>query len=83
MLIGYQRVSKADGSQTTALQRDALLTAGVDMAHLYEDHASGRLDGRPGMGAALKALRAGVTLWCGSWTGLGATCATSSTRCMI
>ena len=28
MLIGYTRVSKADGSQTTDLQRDALLAAG-------------------------------------------------------
>ena len=30
MLIGYMRVSKADGSQSTDLQRDALLAAGVD-----------------------------------------------------
>jgi DNA invertase Pin-like site-specific DNA recombinase len=62
MLIGYMRVSKADGSQTAALQRDALLDASVDGAHLYEDHASGRLDARPGLAAALKALRAGDTL---------------------
>src|SRR5215831_14609992 len=62
MLIGYMRVSKADGSQTTALQRDALVTAGVDVAQLYEDQASGRLDARPGLAAALKALRAGDTL---------------------
>jgi DNA invertase Pin-like site-specific DNA recombinase len=62
MLIGYMRVSKADGSQTTALQRDALLEAGVDVAQLYEDHASGRLDARPGVVAALKALRPGDTL---------------------
>lgn len=40
MLIGYMRVSKADGSQTTDLQRDALLKAGVDEQHLYEDYAS-------------------------------------------
>ena len=32
MLIGYMRVSKTDGSQTTDLQRDALLDAGVDEA---------------------------------------------------
>jgi DNA invertase Pin-like site-specific DNA recombinase len=62
MLIGYMRVSKADGTQTTALQRDALLTAGVAVAQLYEDHASGRLDARPGLNAALKALRTGDTL---------------------
>ena len=29
MLIGYMRVSKADGSQSTDLQRDALIRAGV------------------------------------------------------
>ena len=29
VLIGYMRVSKADGSQTLDLQRDALLAAGV------------------------------------------------------
>jgi DNA invertase Pin-like site-specific DNA recombinase len=62
MLIGYMRVSKADGSQTPALQRDALVTSGVDVAQLYEDQASGRLDARPGLAAALKALRAGDTL---------------------
>ena len=30
MLVGYMRVSKADGSQTVELQRDALLAAGID-----------------------------------------------------
>ena len=30
MLIGYMRVSKADGSQATDLQHDALIAAGVD-----------------------------------------------------
>ena len=30
MLIGYARVSKADGSQSLDLQRDALQAAGVD-----------------------------------------------------
>ncbi|SDR98569.1 Site-specific DNA recombinase [Brevibacterium sandarakinum] len=62
MLVGYVRVSKADGSQTTDLQRDALLTAGVDEAHLYEDLASGKKDDRPELAACLKALRAGDTL---------------------
>ena len=36
MLIGCMRVSKADGSQSTNLQRDALIVAGVSPAHLYE-----------------------------------------------
>ena len=62
MLIGYMRVSKSDGSQTTHLQRDALLAAGIEDTHLYEDLASGRLDTRPGLDAALKALRSGDTL---------------------
>ncbi len=62
LLVGYMRVSKADGSQVLDLQRDALLSAGVDPAHLYEDHASGKRDDRPGMAAMLKALRRGDTL---------------------
>lgn len=37
------RVSKADGSQTTDLQRDALLDAGIDTDSLYEDRASRKL----------------------------------------
>lgn len=52
MLIGYLRVSKADGSQTVALWRDALLAAGVAPAQLYDDHASGRSDERPGQHGA-------------------------------
>jgi DNA invertase Pin-like site-specific DNA recombinase len=62
MEIGYMRVSKADGSQTLDLQRDALLAAGIKAEHLYEDLASGRKDDRPGLAACLKALRAGDTL---------------------
>lgn len=62
MLIGYVRVSKADGSQTTDLQRDALELAGVDSKHLYEDRASGKREDRPGLAACLKALREGDTL---------------------
>jgi DNA invertase Pin-like site-specific DNA recombinase len=56
------RVSKSDGSQTVDLQRDALIAAGVQPAHLYEDRASGRRDARPGLEAMLKALREGDTL---------------------
>src|SRR5205085_4746410 len=62
MLVGYMRVSKADGSQVTDLQRDALLAAGVDPRHLYEDATSGKRDDRPGLAACLKALREGDTL---------------------
>lgn len=62
MLIGYMRVSKADGSQVTDLQRDALLSAGIEAQHLYEDSTSGKRDDRPGLASCLKALREGDTL---------------------
>ena len=62
-LIGYARVSKADGSQVIDLQRDALAKAGVDLEHhLYSDAASGKRDDRPGLEACIKALRHGDTL---------------------
>ncbi len=62
MLLGYMRVSKADGSQLLDLQRDALLAAGVEPEHLYQDLASGKRDDRPGLAACLKALRRGDAL---------------------
>lgn len=62
MLIGYIRVSKSDGSQTLDLQRDALLSAGVDPDRIYKDLASGRKDDRPGLESCLKALQPGNTL---------------------
>ena len=62
MLVGYMRVSKADGSQALDLQRDALTAAGVKARHLYQDEASGKRDDRPGLDACLKALREGDTL---------------------
>ena len=57
MLIGYMRVSKADGSQVFDLQRDALLAAGVEPSRLYQDQASGKKDDRPGLEACLKSMR--------------------------
>ena len=62
MFIGYMRVSKTDGSQTTDPQSDALLAAGVEADRIYQDLASGSQDDRPGLDAALKALREGDTL---------------------
>jgi DNA invertase Pin-like site-specific DNA recombinase len=62
MLIGYMRVSKTDGSQTTNLQQDALIAAGIDRTQLYEDFASGKREDRPGLTACLKAMREGDTL---------------------
>lgn len=62
MLIGYARVSKADGSQSLDLQRDALVAAGVDADASYEDRASGAKDDRPGLEASPRALRDGDVL---------------------
>jgi DNA invertase Pin-like site-specific DNA recombinase len=60
--LGYMRISKGNGAQTLDLQRDALLAAGVEPEHIYEDKASGKADDRPGLAACLKALRPGDTL---------------------
>ncbi|MEY3238034.1 MAG: hypothetical protein RI883_2135 [Bacteroidota bacterium] len=59
MLIGYARVSKADGSQVLDLQRDALLKTGIEENNIYCDYASGKLDDRPNLLSCLKALRKG------------------------
>lgn len=61
--IGYMRVSKIDGSQVLDLQKDSLIAAGVDPKHIYEDHASGSRDDRPGLESCLKALRKGDALF--------------------
>lgn len=61
-LIGYMRVSKADGSQTLDLQKDALIAAGVSREMIYEDQASGKRDDRSGLENCVKALRSGDTL---------------------
>ena len=62
MLIGYMRVSKADGSQSMDLQRDALVAAGVEPRRIYEDMVSGKAERRPGLEQCLKALREGDAL---------------------
>lgn len=63
MLIGYMRISKADGSQVLDLQKDALLSAGVDEDRIYSDTQSGsRFDNRLGLIACLKSLQPSNTL---------------------
>ena len=62
MLIGYARVSKNDGTQSLDLQKAALSEAGVKSDDIYEDLESGKNDDRPGLNAALKAIRNGDTL---------------------
>jgi DNA invertase Pin-like site-specific DNA recombinase len=62
MLVGYMRVSSDSDRQSTDLQRDALLAAGVDARHLFEDHASGANDERTGLAKALEFVCSGDVL---------------------
>jgi len=59
MLVGYMRVSTDNDRQVLDLQRDALLSAGVDERHLFDDHVSGSRDDRAGLAKALAFLRPG------------------------
>src|SRR5215212_7710632 len=53
MLVGYMRVSTDSDRQVLDLQRDALLSAGVDERHLFEDWVSGSRGDRVGLAKAL------------------------------
>jgi hypothetical protein len=55
-------VSSRNDRQTTALQRDALVQAGVYPRHLFEDKLSGVRDERPGLTQSLAFLQPGDTL---------------------
>lgn len=60
---GYMRVSTT--AQDVEAQRRALLAAGVDEAHLVEDHVSGTKARRPGLDRLLGELEEGdvLTVW--------------------
>jgi DNA invertase Pin-like site-specific DNA recombinase len=62
MLVGYMRVSTEGDRQTFDLQRDALLSAGVDERHLFEDRVSGNRGERTGLAKALAFIKAGDCL---------------------
>jgi DNA invertase Pin-like site-specific DNA recombinase len=62
MLVGYMRVSSENERQTLDLQHDALIHAGVDPRHIYQDKASGARDDRKGLQQALDYLKAGDCL---------------------
>lgn len=62
MLVGYMRVSTDTEKQSTDLQYDALLSAGVDERNLYEDRGSGVKTDRPGLRECLAYLKPGDTL---------------------
>ena len=73
------RESRRTAARVLHLQRDASLGTGIPAGQLYEDHASGKQDERPGLEACLKALRSGDTLAAGKLDRLGRDCCTSST----
>ncbi len=60
LLLGYMRISTADGLQVLDRQRDTLIAAGV--AKIYSDTASGKKEDSQGLEACLKAVRDGDTL---------------------
>ena len=74
MLVGYMRVSTDGDRQVLDLQRDALLAAGVDERHLFEDRASGSRGDRAGLAKALAFIRPAIAWWSGSWTGWADRC---------
>ena len=60
MLVGYMRVSTAE--RNLALQRDALLSAGIAPERVHEDTCSGTVTNRPGLDRALEVIREGDAL---------------------
>ncbi|HYW43334.1 MAG TPA: recombinase family protein [Bryobacteraceae bacterium] len=62
MFVGYVRLSSETDRQNSDLQRDALLAAGIDSRHLFEDRASGARADRPGLTQALAFVRPGDVL---------------------
>jgi DNA invertase Pin-like site-specific DNA recombinase len=82
VFIGYMRVSKADGSQTLDRQHDALLAAGVEPGHLYEDQASSKR-ARPGLETCSRRCGRATRWWRGNSIDSAATCAIWSISSMI
>ena len=80
MMVGYMRVSTDSDRQVLDLQRDALLAAGVDERHLFEDRASGGRGDRTGLAKALAFIKPATAWSCGSWTGSADRCRISSPR---
>ncbi|MEW9907093.1 MAG: recombinase family protein (plasmid) [Candidatus Symbiodolus clandestinus] len=62
MLVGYLHASSDSDRQNTTLQRDALLEAGVDPRHLFEDRASGIKDDRSGLTQVMDFVQPGDVL---------------------
>ncbi len=62
MLVGYMRVSTDSDRQVLDLQRDALVAAGVDHRHLFEDRMTGSRGDRAGLARALAFIQPGDCL---------------------
>jgi DNA invertase Pin-like site-specific DNA recombinase len=62
MLVGYMRISTNGDRQVLDLQRDALIAAGVDERHLFEDWVTGSRGDRAGLTKALAFIRSGDCL---------------------
>lgn len=62
MLIGYTRASTRQQQYSLETQREVLLDAGCDAAHIYTDTISGTKWQRPGLDAALAYMRPDDTL---------------------
>ncbi len=62
MLIGYTRISTNSESQSTDLQKDALISYGVDNRNIFEDKISGSRENRPGLKSMLEYIKEGDTL---------------------
>lgn len=62
MLIGYARVSTSKQGQSLDTQREQLIDAGCDAAHIYADTISGTKWQRPGLDDALAYMRPDDTL---------------------
>lgn len=68
MIYGYARVSttkrdeKGEFIQTTDLQKDALISAGVSPSNIFEDRVSGKTRERPGLNHLLEVVQPGDEL---------------------
>lgn len=62
MLIGYVRVSTSRQGQSLDTQREQLIAAGCDVAHIYADTISGTKWQRPGLDEAFAYMRPDDTL---------------------